>query len=53
MVRIDNNYQVSEINVHHFEHSTNTISPTDTNEANGLEYKVIYSDEYEIMSMGN
>jgi hypothetical protein len=40
MVRKKDYYQGSEIKVRLFKHSTNTISPTDTKLANGMESKL-------------
>jgi len=37
MVRMNNNFQGSEMKVCLFEHSTNTISPTDAKYAIGME----------------
>jgi len=39
MVRMNNNYQGSKIKVRLFNHSTNTISPTDGKESTAMENK--------------
>jgi hypothetical protein len=39
MVRINDNYQGTEIPVHLFDHSIHTISPTDATWSNGMENK--------------
>jgi hypothetical protein len=41
MVRMNNNYLGSVIKVCLLKHSTNTMSPTDEKEANGIEHEVL------------